>query len=124
MPQLIQHIDAIARKKARDVLFLTFNNHGDAEGEETAQLQPARAEGATVRDATIAWLEAHGIEWEPCGAVANPDVMSRAPGWVYVDVPFDDQDTRYCALRDYLERPDGSMVHIDEGDGALVITVV
>ncbi len=31
MPQLIEHIDAIARQKQRDVLFLRFNDPSDSE---------------------------------------------------------------------------------------------
>ena len=49
MPQLIQHIDVIARNKARDVLFLTFKNHNEAEVDETTQPGPPRREGASIR---------------------------------------------------------------------------
>ena len=111
MPQLIQHIDAIARKKSRDVLFLTFGDHVKAEEDEIAQPGFSRREEMSIRNSTIAWLDVQGIEWEPCGAVANPNGMSAYPGWIYLDVPYDDNDATYCALRDYLEKPDGSMAH-------------
>ena len=101
MPQLIEHIDAIARQKGRDVLYLEFH----ADGERRTY----RYEADPMRDEVLAWLDQHQIGWQPCGPYARPPNM---PGWlgqVYLDVPFDASLAAYRTLRDYLELPDGSM---------------
>ena len=108
MPRLIHHIDAIARQKQRDVLFVTFtpvnydrfgisgDSHYDYEDD------PKREEVCT-------WLTEHHIGWEPCGHIASENLMCSYEGQIYVDVPFDDDDQAYQLVRDYLEHPDGSM---------------
>lgn len=103
MPQLIEYIDAIARSKMRDVLYLEFHP------------QPASAwrdyqfERDPVRMAVLAWLEQRGLDWAACGPMADPATMARYLGQVYVDVPYDESLPAYRMLRDYLEFPDGSM---------------
>ena len=80
MPQLLKCIDAIARQKKRDTLFVTFPSRDP----DTAfdEYSPHRA-------ALINWLEAHHIGWMPCGGVANPNVMGPYQGHIYLDVSFD-----------------------------------
>lgn len=103
MPQTIQHIDAIARRKQRDALFVTF--FSDPNGERSPyhwQAHPARA-------AIVEWLDAHGYAWEPCGEVASETVMRSYRGSIYIDVPFDAENAAYRALEAFLEYPDGSL---------------
>ena len=58
MPQLLKHIDAIAREKNRDVLFIHFEHYElSEEGEEDTD---------SVRAIVIAWLEDHGIGYDLC----------------------------------------------------------
>lgn len=121
MPMLIEHIDAIARQKQRDVLYLTFQPPGcDPQSlhsldfyEEEDDLD---AEGASYnwredpkREEICQWLTAHQINWQECGDIANENVMCSYEGQIYLDVPFDENDPQYCLLRDYLEHPDGTM---------------
>jgi hypothetical protein len=103
MPALIQHIDAIARSKGRDALFLEF--HPEAH----AQWRDYHYQDDPVRTAVLAWLDRHGMAWKPCGPVADPNRMVSWLGQVYLDVPFDESLQEYRTLRDYLEWPGGSM---------------
>lgn len=105
MPALIQHIDAIARKKGRDALYLEFHPQPFSEWREYwFEDDPVRAE-------VLAWFDAHGVPWTRCGPFANPSRMVSYLGQVYLDVPYDESLPGYCALRDYLEHPDGTMRH-------------
>lgn len=102
MPQLIEHIDAIARKKQRDVLSIRFYSR------ET-DLKKYDYDQDPERQRVIAWLDEHGIAWQPCGHVANENYMLSYRGDIYVDVPYDTTDSTYELLRDYLENLDGTM---------------
>lgn len=104
MPQVIQHIDQIARLKGRDVLYVTFH--------ETLRA-PLDWERLTVRQEIIAWLEANNYAWTCCGHVGSTTFMGRYLGQLYIDVPFDEADPAYRRLRDFLEKPDGSMFFDD-----------
>lgn len=108
MPMLIHHIDAIARKKQRDVLYLTFHlTH--AGSEECWNTKSYDYHEDTTRDLVCEWLSEHGIAWQLCGQVANENMLSSYRGQIYLDVPFDDNDPSYVLVRDYLENPDGTM---------------
>lgn len=105
MPQHIEHIDAIARKKGRAVLYLEFHP------------QPFRAwrtyryQDDVTRIAVLAWFDAHGVPWTPCGPFANPNLMAPYLGQIYLDVPYDDSLAAYRTVCDYLEYPDGAIRH-------------
>lgn len=93
---LIDHIDAIARRKQRDVLSIRFYTR-DTDFMEYDYLQdPERL---------------RVITWQPCGPIANENRMSSYRGDIYVDVPYDTTDPTYELLRDYLENPEGTMRH-------------
>jgi len=100
MPYLIQHIDAIARQKQRDVLLITFD-----EGEDGIP----DFEHVPQRTALIAWLDQQGISWRECGPVADPCCLRSYQGELYIDVPMDQNDPQYRLLCEHLEHPDGSM---------------
>jgi hypothetical protein len=100
MPAVIEHIDAIARRLNRDVLYLVFRR---AE-------RPRREDYRTLdeRQAILQWLDAQPIGWQRCGPYASETSMSSYAGQVYIDVPFDDDNPQYLKLLDYLEFPDGT----------------
>ncbi|WP_254699777.1 hypothetical protein [Trinickia violacea] len=100
---MIEHIDAIARRKQRDALFVTFFD--DPSGERS----PYRWVDHPARATIIAWLDAHGYAWEPCGEVADERVMRSYRGSIYIDAPFDRGDSLYRELEAFLEYPDGSL---------------
>lgn len=55
LSQLLKHIDAIAREKNRDVLFVHFDHY----------VHPDR-DTNSVRQILIGWLEQQGIVYMPC----------------------------------------------------------
>lgn len=104
MPMLIRFIDAIAREKERDVLFVRFGNIDE-------QSQPVWTschdwENDQHRIDLIAWLDAQDIRWSPCGSFASENCMSSYQGDIYLDVPFDRTDPVYQELAHRLENPD------------------
>lgn len=107
MPMLIEHIDAIARKKKRDVLFLHF----PVEGNEDSMFPGSDVDWDQwpARQKVIAWLDQNQIPWCPCGHFANENLMMGYRGWIYVDVPFRLEDPVYQRLQNYLETPEGEM---------------
>jgi len=105
MPVLIEHIDAIARRKQRTVLFLEFHP------QPFREWRNYRYEDDATRTAVMAWLDAHGVPWTPCGPFADPRVMAPWLGQVYLDVPWEESLPEYRELRDYLEHPDGTVRH-------------
>lgn len=116
MPMLLEHIDAIARKKKRDVLFVTFEpaeSHdamkpGD-EGYDPFTRIFFDWEKHPSRRKIIKWLGGNGIEWHPCAHFANPNIMIPYMGQIYIDVPYDRNLPEYRKLEAFLETPDGSM---------------
>ncbi|WP_262966122.1 hypothetical protein [Methylobacter psychrophilus] len=108
MPMLIDHIDAIARKKQRDVLYVTFNpKHSD--DDDSCDNLFWHWEGDPMRKTTCNWLTEHHINWQMCGHIANENSMGGYYGQIYLDVPFDENDPQYQQVRDYLENPDGTL---------------
>ena len=105
MPGLIEHIDAIARKQGRAVLYVEF--HPQPRGERRAY----RFEEDPMRANVLAWLDAQALPWRACGPFADPRVMAGYLGQVYLDVLYDESLPEYRRLRDYLEHPDGTMRH-------------
>lgn len=103
MPELIEHIDTIARKKQRDVLSIRFYTR-EAIHEYHFRRDPERQR-------VIDWLDKNGIAWQPCGPVANENAIQAHRGDIYVDVPFDASNAQFQNLQAYLENPDGTMRH-------------
>ena len=105
MPMLLEHIDAIARKKGRDVLFLKFSqNIGSNESDIFTVVD---WDELPVRQQVIAWLEQNQIEWRECGHFANENMMCGYRGRIYVDVPFDPNNPVFQKLSEHLETPEG-----------------
>ena len=106
MPMLIEHIDAIARKKGRDVLYLNFFQDKDGD-EDDFFPRELDWENLPVRKQIIAWLEENGIAWRFCAHFANENMMMGYRGDLYLDVPFVIENPIYQKLQNYLETPDG-----------------
>lgn len=103
MPMLMQHIDAIARAKQRDVLYLTF-----PPAEPLAE--PRRSyESLDSRKQIIAWLDANAVGWKECGHIASENTMRSYAGQIYIDVPYDCENPTYQRVQAFLEFADGSM---------------
>ena len=110
MPQLIKHIDAIARQKQRDVLYIQFTN-ADVHKDDEFVLFPELVDWEHLKDRNdvIDILNANQIPWYPCGEFADPNLMMSYQGQIYVDIPYDTSNPQYLALEKFLENPDGSM---------------
>lgn len=99
MPQLLQHIDAIAREKNRDVLFLHFENfEQDDQGDDP------------IRSIVLAWLEDHDIAYQPCMGLEQEGFIDTYSGDIYIDLPLDETDPTYQKLSEYLEDDEGNMM--------------
>ena len=97
MPQLIQHIDAIARACGRDVLMIALDRNGPRD--EVHRLWPRSAE----RQALIDWLDAKGIGWKHSGWPFKEGCMESYQGGIYVDLPYDPTESLCAKLLDYLQ---------------------
>lgn len=100
MPQILPHIDAIAREKNRDVLFISFEQY-EHHNETAESNQP--------RQALMQWLDEQKIAYQPCMGMEQPGMLSGYSGDLYVDVPYDESNTTYQILRDHLEDEQGNM---------------
>ncbi|HIE4429511.1 hypothetical protein [Burkholderia multivorans] len=101
MPQLIEHIDAIARKLKRDVLYLEF-----VKAQRPYRLPYRRLNS---RLCIMQWLDSERIRWHECGQVASETVVRSYAGEIFIDVPFDETDSEYRKVKAFLEHPDGTM---------------
>lgn len=109
MPMLLEHIDAIARKKQRAVLYLTFHPKKSKKGSSMSVFSSFNWKNDQRRNQVCEWLTAHHIAWQPCGHIASENSMLPYIGQIYLDVPFDENDPQYVLVRDYLEFPDGRL---------------
>ncbi len=98
MPLLLQHIDAIAREKNRDVLFVHFEEYNHEHPEKN-----------TARNKVLDWLDLQNIEYTPCMGLEGEAVLSSYSGDIYVDVPFDAKNPAYRTLSELLEDEQGNM---------------
>jgi hypothetical protein len=102
---LLEHIDAIARQKGRDVLYVVFPEcYPDENG------QRVRPDECQARQRVIAWLDQAGIAWRPCAHAARDSgwlIIEGYLGHIYIDLPFDTSNAEYRKLADFLETPDG-----------------
>ncbi len=109
MPVLIEHIDAIARKKQRDVLFVRFNDP-ETQISATATVSASRVHWRElpIRQTLIDWLDSNQIEWDLCGPIASVNGMPGYRGQIYIDVPFDPNLPECQSVLGFLEYPDGT----------------
>lgn len=100
MPQTLEHIDAIARRLKRDVLYLDFLNAQRPHREDYRRIES--------RSRIVQWLNSEGISWRECGPFASETVIRSYAGEIFIDVPFDETDAQYRKVQAFLEYPDGA----------------
>lgn len=117
MPMILQYIDAIARQKKRDVLFLKFDP--GALGIDQFYDLGRDWNKFPARMKVTEWLDENKIDWMPCGGVAslNCGLMSGSDGRIYMDVPFDTDNEVYKKVSAYLENEDGTVREEHAGIG-------
>lgn len=108
---LIEHIDAIARKKKRDVIFVEFR-HLEI-GKRRKKLLPYDAlvvewENLPARRKVIKWLDTQAIRWRPCGNFADLNYVLSYRGQLYIDLPHDSELPVFQQLTAFMEETDGS----------------
>lgn len=102
MPRLIEHIDAIARRKQRPILYLEFHP------QHHAASRHYRYQQDQTRELVLACLDEPGIGWQECGPFADPHRMPGYAGQIHLDIACDETLPKYRELRDYLEFADGT----------------
>lgn len=116
MPMLLHPIDAIARKKGRNVLFLSFSR--SAHPHVLSGYTPTRKQKA-ARKAALSWLREENIAHFECLPYwANGLIHCSYEGHIYIDVPPIDSDETYRRILDHFEFADGTTRDLD---AALVI---
>lgn len=76
MPFVLEHIDAIARKLGRGVLFVDFPAcHHDI----FMRSERVDYEKYKPRKTIIRWLDKNGIGWRPCAGFADEILCHRMP---------------------------------------------
>jgi hypothetical protein len=109
MPNTIEYIDAIARKKQRTVLYILFTDpNAPVRDDPIPTPPPVNWRVLPIRKTIIDWLDANDIEWDLCGDVADTRMMVSYRGQIYIDIPFDLSSPKYQALAEFLEFPDGT----------------
>lgn len=99
MPQVIKHIDKIARDKGRGVLFIEFDE----------EVPPnSNFEDREFRNDLLMWFDANDIKVFPCGHFANELVLMDYRGQIYIDVPYDETLSDYIKVNNHLTNSDGS----------------
>jgi len=123
MPQLIEPIDAIARAKKRDALYIQFHPLDYYDNLSASGNYDYVAD--VTRKRVLNWLAANEIPWVESAPMAEQHgvLFMGYVGDVYIDVPFDDADPQYCLVRDYLENPDGTMRNVNVRFWALSLTL-
>lgn len=109
MPVLIKNIDAIAREKKRDVLYLVFHEKLFQHASDDNPFPDFDYHIYGPRIEIIDWLTTNNIEFYPTGDVAREYSIVPYLGQLYIDVPFDEGDSTYQKLFAHLENQDGSM---------------
>ena len=77
MPMLIKHIDAIARQKQSNVLYVVFHPpaSGTQDAEEGLSADDFDWKTLPIRQQIIDWRDAQGIGWKHCGHFAHEGLM-------------------------------------------------
>ena len=103
MAIIVEHIDAIARKKQRSVLYLEFGVPKEGKSYSSSY----QFEQDPIRQEILAWLDKNNIAYTMCGDIASENGWRAYRGQVYLDVVPDDSNEVYALLNDYLEDKDG-----------------
>lgn len=99
MPQILEHIDKIARDKQRDVLYVDFF--------EDLRFR-YDYENCPVRQAFIKWMDEHNIQYKECAHIASGIGFEAYRGLLYIDIAMNENDPKYLQLNEHLENKDGS----------------
>ena len=108
----LEHIDAISRKRNRDVIYIDFISPASLGEKNSKKINPKflpNWEANLERIELITWLESEGIAWQPCAPFANPSVLEeKYSGQIYIDLPIEKSNIKFTRLEKFLENSDGT----------------
>lgn len=97
MAEIIESIDAIARRLGRDVLFLELTGEDDVP-------QTIYADVSAVTD----WLDQQCIVWQVCSTFSDEDSwIEGGPGAIFLDVEYIPGSSAVSVLEAYFMDEDG-----------------
>ena len=102
MVALLYHIDEIARRIKRDVLWVAF------EYSERGSLEKMPRRLRQHRSKIITWLSKRNIRYQECYGVFDGALEEPYRGDVFVDLPLDNSNADFVALEEMLETAGGS----------------
>ena len=116
MPQIIDHIDAIARKKQRDVLCLTFHTlPKTAENEDDRGISWVHDDEVElkidyydnpIRKQVLDWLDFMNIPYTKCAEVASENGWCSYRGQIYLDFPYDEDNEHFKWFGQFIQEDD------------------
>jgi len=109
MPQILKHIDKIAREKKRDVLYIVFNEQKNDNDLDIEKYLSYDYKEDKTRQELLKWLDENNIPYEKCGPTASENGWESYRGQLYIDVPMDEKDERYLKLNEHLEDEKGDV---------------
>ena len=99
MPQMLEHIDKIARDKKEDVIFINFNK----------EIFPSYDwEKYDKRQELIQWLDNNKISYFECGPMASENGWESYRGQLCIDLKIDENNAKYKLLCEHLDGPNGT----------------
>jgi hypothetical protein len=107
----VEHIDAIARTKKRDVIYVEFHylvNPRKREYRSPYDELVLDWEHLSARKIVADWLDAKAIHWSPCAEFADLNCLVSYRGQMYIDIPYDKKSSAFQLLEAFLEDTDGS----------------
>ena len=110
MPVVIRTLDQIAREKQRGAIFITFQKEVERLPgyPDCMDYRIFDYERDQKRILFVKWLYENHINFEECFGCGS--VRSwRHKGQIYLDVPYDESNSQYQLLRQYIENLDGSL---------------
>lgn len=111
MVYIIESIDAICRRREKDLLYLAFIDD---------ELN-YRSVYSDVSEVT-SWLDEHGIGWEICTAFDREfEHFDGGPGAICLDVPFDAENEKFRILEEAF--PDHPEVRPKEGFALVLMQI-
>ena len=111
MPQIVEHIDKIARDIGRGVLFLEFHpEYNPEEDDFTKRFKIFDYENCEERKQVLKWFEENNIKITPCFNTRSDGCFNQAyQGELYIDLPYDESNSKYMKVNSYFENPDDGM---------------
>ena len=117
MPKIVDYIYEIAIEKQRGVLFLVFDpdffrdRYKDQKWIKalSAPTEWDEYQNWEKRNEIIEWLEEKGIEHMTC--LIRPSLELYETPDLYIDVPFDNNNTKYRELEAFLESGTNRCIH-------------